>query len=165
MEETRSPRALRILYGALVGAVALAGLVVIVDWAKQGDKLPGGSVPVTGRVVAEEPGFSGSLAIVEVAYEAGGKERRARLPVPGSQAHPAEPTYQPGDPIALKVSRTNPERVQHANCQSADAVHLPIGLGVLAAVVLSTPLCFRGPRRRLQEAVAGNLRNGGGRGI
>ena len=162
---TRS-RLLRAAYTVVVAAVALFGLVVIVDWGRQGDKLPGGGVPITGRVVAEQPGFAGALAIVEVAYEAGGKERRARLPVRGSDEHPTEPTYQPGDTIALMVSRTNPERVQHADWNTgATSVRIPIGLVALAAAGLITPLAFRGPRHRLQEAVTGALRSGGGRGI
>ena len=165
MEEPTTPRWLRLFYGAIVGAVSLGGLVVIVDWARQGDELPGGAVPVTGRVVEEQPGFGGALAIVEVTYEAGGKERRARLPVPGSAEHPAEPTYSPGQAIALKVSRTNPERVQQANWTSGGAPHIPIGFVALAAVALITPLAFPKARLRLQEAVAGTLRNGGGRGI
>jgi hypothetical protein len=166
VEETGTPRVLRILYGLVVGAVALGGLVVIVDWAGRGDELPGGGVPVTGRVVEEQPGFGGALAIVEVAYEAGGKARRARLPIPGSDAHPTEPTYEPGDTIALLVSRTNPERVHHANWDSgATSAPIPIGLVVLGAVAILTPLAFPKARLRLQEAVAGTLRNGGGRGI
>ena len=101
-----------------------------------------------------------------MAYEAGGKARRARLPVPGSDAHPTEPTYEPGDTIALLVSRTNPERVHHANWDSgATSAPIPIALVVLAAVVLLTPLAFPGLRHRLHEAAAGTLRNGGGRGI
>ena len=59
----------------VVALVALGGLVTIVEWAHRGGELPGGGMPVTGRVIQEEPGFSGSLAIVEVAYDAGGKER------------------------------------------------------------------------------------------
>lgn len=41
-------------------------------------------MPVTGRVIQEEPGLSGSLAIVEVTDAAGAKKRPARLPVAGS---------------------------------------------------------------------------------
>src|SRR5437870_9139883 len=108
MEDGRPPRALRILYAVVVVAVAAGGLLTIVDWARRGDELPGGAVPVTGRVVEERPGFTGALAIVEVAYDAGGKERRARLPVPGSDENPQLKTFEPGDPIALLVSRTNP---------------------------------------------------------
>ena len=104
MEDGRPPRALRILYAVVVVAVAAGGLLTIVDWARRGDELPGGAVPVTGRVVEERPGFTGALAIVEVAYDAGGKERRARLPVPGSDENPQLKTFEPGDPIALLVS-------------------------------------------------------------
>ena len=166
MDDGRPRPVLRIVYGVAVAAVALAGLVVIVDWARRGNELPGGGVPITGRVVKEEPGFGGALAIVEVAYDAGGKERRARLPVRGSDEHPNDPTYRPGDTIALVVSRTNPERVQHANWDSNTApAHIPGWLVALAAAGIITPLLLPGPRRRLQEAVAGALRSGGGRGI
>ncbi|HKY76294.1 MAG TPA: hypothetical protein VJS45_09150, partial [Acidimicrobiia bacterium] len=78
MEEAGGNRAWRILYGVVLALVALGGLVTIIDWSGRGNELPGGGTRVTGRVIEEQPGFSGSLAIVEVAYEAGGKERRAR---------------------------------------------------------------------------------------
>jgi hypothetical protein len=159
-------RGLRILYVAVVGLVALGGVVVIVDWGRRGDQLPGGGVAVTGRVVEEQPGFAGALAIVEVAYEAGGKERRARLPVRGSDEHPNEPTYRPGDPVALLVSRTDPDRVQHANWSSDHAATgVPGWVLALAAAGIIAPLILPGPRRRLQEAIAGALKGGGGRGI
>jgi hypothetical protein len=161
---TRS-RFLRLLYGAVVGLVALGGAVAIVDWSHQGG-LPGGGVPVTGRVIEERPGFAGTMAIVEVAYEAGGRERTARVPVPGSNEHPQERTYDPGDPFALLVSRTDPERVQPAGWDSAtSAPRIPGWLVVGAAAGLITPLVLRGPRRRLQAAVEGALKGGGGRGI
>ncbi|MEW6477620.1 MAG: DUF3592 domain-containing protein [Actinomycetota bacterium] len=166
MEGDGRRRTLRLLYGIVLGLVAVGGLVTIVDWARRGHELPGGGVPVTGRVVEEQPGFSGALAIVEVAYDAGGKERRARLPVPGSDQHPNEPTYRPGDAIPLLVSRTDPERVHHANWDSGTArAPIPGWLLALAAVGIITPLVLRGPRRRLQEAITGALKGGGGRGI
>ena len=144
----------------------LGGLVTIVDWAGRGDELPGGGVPVTGRVIEEQPGFGGALAIVEVAYDAGGKERRARLPVEGSAEHPQEPTYRPGDTIALLVSRTDPERVHHANWRSDTPPSPAVGwLAVLAAGAVVVALALPGAGRRLQEALAGALKSGGGRGI
>ncbi|HKY78071.1 MAG TPA: hypothetical protein VJS45_18190, partial [Acidimicrobiia bacterium] len=128
--------------------------------------LPGGGTPVTGRVIEEQPGFSGSLAIVEVAYEAGGKERRARLPVQGSADDPLEPTYLPGDTIALLVSRTNPERVHHANWNSdTPASPIPGWLWAVAAAGVIGALALKSVGHRLQSAVAGALKNGGGRGI
>jgi hypothetical protein len=166
MGDGRPRPRLRILYGLVVGAIALGGLGTIVDWAQRGHELPGGGVPVTGRVVKEEPGFAGALALVEVAYEAGGKERRARLPVKGSDEHPNDPTYRPGDTIALMVSRTNPERVQHANWDSgAPPPGVPGWLVALAAAGVFAPLVLPGPRRRLQQAITGALKGGGGRGI
>jgi hypothetical protein len=155
MEEGGRPRGLRILYVVVVGGIALGGLWTIVDWARRGHELPGGGVPVTGRVIEEQPGFSGSLAIVEVAYEAGGKERRARLPVQGSDAHPTEPTYRPGDTLPLLVSRTNPERVQHADWNpQATSTNIPGWVVGLAAAGVIAPLLLPGPRRRLHEAIA-----------
>jgi hypothetical protein len=140
----------------VVGAVAVGGLVTIVDWARRGGELPGGGVPVTGRVVEERPGFGGALAIVEVAYDAGGKERRARLPVAGSNEHPQEPTYRPGDPVALLVSRTDPDRVQHANWRSDTPVSaIPGWLVALAAAAILAALVLPGAGRRLQSALAG----------
>jgi hypothetical protein len=166
MGDGRPRPRLRILYGLVVGAIALGGLMTIVDWGRRGNELPGGGVAVTGRVVAEEPGFGGALALVEVAYDAGGKERRARLPVKGSDEHPSEPTYGPGDTIALLVSRTNPERVQHANWDSgARPTDFPGWLVAVAAAGVIAPLVLPGPRRRLQEAITGALKGGGGRGI
>ncbi len=159
-------RALGILYWVVVAAVAAFGLATIVDWARRGNDLQGGGIPVTGRVVEEQPGFGGALALVEVAYEAGGKERRARLPVPGSNEHPNDPTYQPGDSIPLLVSRDNPERVHHADWDSdSPPAHIPGWLVAVAAVGIIAPLVLRGPRRRLQEAITGALKIGGGRGI
>ena len=147
--------ALRILYGVVLTVVALGGLFTIVDWARRGNQLPGGGVPVTGRVVQEQPGFGGALAIVEVAYDAGGRERRARLAVPGSDEDPNDPTYQPGDSIALMVSRTDPERVSHASWASnAASTRIPGWLVVLAAAGVITPLLLPGARRRLDEAIA-----------
>jgi hypothetical protein len=98
--------ALGVLYGAVLTVVVLGGVFAIVDWARRGNDLPGGAVPVTGRVVQEEPGFAGARAIVEVSYEAGRKERRARLSVQDGDGDPNEPRYRPGDAISLKVSRT-----------------------------------------------------------
>jgi hypothetical protein len=165
-DDGEGPGALRILYWVVVGLVALGGLVVIVDWARQGDDLQGGAVPVTGRVIAETPGFGGALALVDVAYEAGGKERRARLPIPGSDEHPNDPTYRPGDSIALKVARDNPERVQHADWDSGAAPsNIPGWLVAVAAAAIIAPLVLGGPRRRLQEAVERAFKSGGGRGI
>jgi hypothetical protein len=155
MQEGRSRPLLRIVYGVVVATIALGGLVTIVDWGRRGNELPGGGVPVTGRVVVEEPGFGGALALVEVAYEAGGKERRARLPVRGSDLHPNDPTYRPGDTIALTVSRTDPERVQHANWDSGTApTHVPGWLVALAAAGVTAPLAIPGARRRLQAAMS-----------
>jgi hypothetical protein len=148
-------RLLRVAYAVVIGAVALGGLVTIVEWARQGIELPGGGVPVTGRVIEEQPGFSGALAIVEVAYDAGGKERRARLPVAGSTEHPQEPTYHPGDPVPLLVSRTNPDRVQHANWQSDTRPTIPAWLVAVAAAAFIGALALPGVGRRLQ-AVIGN---------
>ena len=166
MEDGGPPRALRILYAVVVGAVAAFGLFILVDWAVRGDELPGGGVPVTGRVIEEQPGFAGALALVEVSYEAGGKERRARLPVAGSDRDPQLRTFLPGDPIALLVSRTNPERV-HQVGWGADTPRtgIPIWLLAVVAAGLVAPLVLPGPRRRLQAALAGALKNGGGRGI
>src|SRR5947209_200860 len=118
MGDWRAPPALRIIYAVVMTAVAVGGIFIIVDWARRGADLPGGGVPVTGRVVEERPGFTGALAIVEVAYEAGGRERRARLPVAGSDDNPQVRTFEPGDPIALLVSRTNPDRVQQVGWRS-----------------------------------------------
>lgn len=166
MNEGGPRRGLGLLYWAVVGVVALGGLVVIVDWARQGDKLKGGGVPVAGTVIEEVPGFAGALAIVEVAYEAGGKARRARLPVAGSDEHPNDPTYRPGDTIPLLVSRADPERVQHADWDSdTPPAHIPGWVVAAAAVGIVLPLILPGPRRRLQEAITGALRIGGGRGI
>ena len=166
MNEAGRARALRMLYGLVVGAVALGGLVTIVEWAHRGGELPGGGMPVTGRVIREEPGFSGSLAIVEVAYVAGGGERRAPPPVAGSNEHPQEPTYRPGDTIALLVSRENPERVQRADWGSdTPRSTIPGWLLALGAVGLIAALATPGVGRRLQSAVTGALKNGGGRGI
>ena len=131
MEEAGPHPAWRIAYGAVIALVALGGLVTIVEWANRGGELPGGGMPVTGRVIAEEPGFSGSLAMVEVAYDAAGKERRARLVVAGSDEQPQEPTYRPGDTIALLVARENPGRVQHASWNS-DTPNAPIPGWVVA---------------------------------
>jgi hypothetical protein len=158
---------LRGLYAVVLGAVAVGGLTVIVDWARRGGELPGGAVPVTGRVLAERPSISGSLAMVDVAYEAGGKERRARLAVPGSDEDPGEATYRPGDPIPLVVSRANPDRVQHAswNSGAAPATGIPGWLVAGAALVVLAPLLLPGPRRRLQAAAEVALKSGGGRGI
>ena len=152
MEEAGPHPAWRILYGVVVALVALGGLVTIVQWANRGGELPGGGMPVTGRVIQEEPGFSGSLAIVEVAYDAGGKERRARLPVAGSNEQPQEATYRPGDTIALLVARENPERVQQANWNS-DTPNSPIPGRVLAlgAVGLMAALVARALRNWRRE--------------
>ena len=166
VEGWRPPRALRILYAVVLGAVAAGGLVTIVDFARRGDELPGGAVPVTGRVVEERPGFAGALAIVEVAYQAGGKERRARLPIAGSNEHPQERTYAPGDMIELLVSRTKPDRVHQVGWNSdTPSTSVPGWLLALAAAGLVAPLVLPKPRRRLQEALAGALKRGGGRGI
>lgn len=155
MGDREPSRALRLVYGVVLTVVALGGLVTIVDWARRGHELPGGAVPVTGRVVGEEPGFAGASAIVEVAYDAGGKERRARLAVSGGDEDPTDPTYKAGDTIALKVSRTDPDRVQHANWDSGTApTSIPGWLVVLAAAVLITPLLLPSARRRLDEATA-----------
>jgi hypothetical protein len=166
MEDGRPPRVLRIVYAVVVVAVALAGVMIIADWARRGDELPGGGVPVTGRVIEERPGFTGALAIVEVAYQAGGKDRTARLPVPGSDQHPDVRTYEAGDPIALLVSRTNPDRVQQADWNSGTR-HAPANgwLVAFGAAVLIAPILLPGPRRRLQAALPGALKTGGGRGI
>jgi hypothetical protein len=154
VEGREPPRALRILYGVVIAAVAVFGLVTIVDYAQRGDELPGGSDRVTGRVVEERPGFAGALAIVEVAYEAGGRERRARIPVAGSNDHPTEPTYQPGDRIDLLVSRTKPDRVQQVGWNSdTPTTAIPPWLLALAAAGLIAPLVLAKPRRRLQEAL------------
>ena len=131
MEEAGPHPAWRIAYGAVIALVALGGLVTIVEWSQRGGELPGGGMPVTGRVIQEEPGFSGSVPIVEVAYDAGGKARRARLPVAGSDEQPGEPFYRPGDNVALLVSREDPGRVQHANWNS-DTPNAPIPGWVLA---------------------------------
>lgn len=131
VEEAGPHPAWRILYGAVIALVALGGLVTIVEWAQRGGELPGGGMPVTGRVIQEEPGFSGSLAIVEVAYDAGGKARRARLPVAGSDEQPGEPMYRAGDTVALLVSREDPGRVQHASWNSGTP-NAPIPGWVLA---------------------------------
>ncbi len=167
MEEGGARRALRIGYAVGLAVVAAGGLLLIVDWAARGDELPGGGVPVTGRVVEEQPGFAGTLAIVEVAYEAGGRERRARLPVAGSDLDPQVPTFEPGDPIALLVSRTDPDRVRQHGFDSGGEGEpaIPVWLIGLAGVFLIAPLALRGPRQRLQTALARALNNGGGRGI
>ena len=166
MEDGVPPRALRILYVIVLVAVAAGGILTIVDWARRGDELPGGAVPVTGRVVEERPGFTGALAIVEVAYEAGGRERRARLPVAGSDENPQVRTFEAGDPIALLVSRTNPDRVQQVGWRSAaPRSRIPGWLLALGAAVLIAPLVLPGPRRRIQAALSGALKTGGGRGI
>ena len=166
MEDGVPPRALRILYVIVLVAVAAGGILTIVDWARRGDELPGGAVSVTGRVIEERPGFTGALAIVEVAYDAGGKERRARLPVPGSDENPQLKTFEPGDPIALLVSRTNPDRVQQVGWGAhTPRSHLPGWLLALAVAGLLAPLLLPGPRCRLQAALPGALKTGGGRGI
>jgi hypothetical protein len=154
------------LYVVVVAAVAVAGVVIIVDWARRGDELPGGGVPVTGRVIEERAGFTGALAIVEVAYQAGGKERRARLPVPGSDQRPDVKTFEPGDPIALVVSRSNPDRVQQAGWNSgARRGPAPSGWLIgLGAAGLLAPILLPGPRRRLQAALPGALKTGTGGG-
>jgi hypothetical protein len=154
MEDGRTPRALRILYWVVIAAVTAFGLVTIVDYAQRGDELPGGSVTVTGRVVEERPGFAGALAVVEVAYEAGGKQRTARIFVAGSNDHPTEPTYHPGDRFDLLVSRTKPDRVQQVGWNSdTPTTAIPPWLLALAAAGLIAPLVLAKPRRRLQEAL------------
>ena len=166
VEDGVPPRALRILYVIVVVAVAAGGVLTIVDWARRGDELPGGAVPVTGRVIDERPGFTGALAIVEVTYEAGGRQRRARLPVAGSDENPQVRTFEAGDPIALLVSRTNPDRVQQAGWRSdAPRTRIPGWVLALGAAVLIAPLLLPGPRRRIQAALPGALKTGGGRGI
>jgi hypothetical protein len=162
----RAPLALRTLYLVVVAAVAAGGVLAIVDWGRRGNQLPGGGVPVTGRVIEERPGFTGAPAIVEVAYQAAGKERRARLPVAGSAGNPQVVTFQPGDAIALLVSRTNPDRVQQVGWDSGPSGSAGRGwLLLLGAAGLLTPLLLPGPRRRLQTAVPRSLKTGGGRGI
>lgn len=167
MEDDGSPRwALRAVYAVVVAAVAAVGVVTITDWARHGADLPGGAVPVTGRVIEERPGFTGALAIVEVAYEAGGRERRARLPVAGSDDNPGLRTFEPGDPIALVVSRANPDRVQQAGWDTGSRrSSVPGWLLALMAVGILAPIALPGPRRRLQAALPGALKLGGGRGI
>ena len=162
----QAPRALRILYAVVMAAVLGVGLLAMIDWGRRGNQLPGGGVPVTGRVVEEQPGFTGAPALVEVAYQAGGKERRARLPVSGSADNPQVLTYEPGDPIALLVSRTNPDRVQQQGWDSGPSGSSTRGwLFLLGAAGLVTPLLLPGPRRRLQAALPQALKSGGGRGI
>jgi hypothetical protein len=154
-------RALRILYVVVVATVASAGLLAIVDWGRRGNELPGGALAVNGRVVEEQPGFTGAPAIVEVAYQAGGKERRARLPVAGSADNPQFRTFEPGDAIALLVSRTNPDRVRQVGWDPGPTGSSLRGwLFLLAAAGLLTPLLLPGPRRRLQAALPGALRSG-----
>ncbi len=166
MEDWQPPRALRILYVVVVVAVAAGGVLTIADWARRGDELPGGAVPVTGRVVEERPGFTGALAIVEVTYQAGGRERRARLPVAGSDENPQLRTFEPGDPIALLVSRTNPDRVQQVGWGSdTPRSRIPGWLLAVGAAALIAPFLLPGPRRRIQAALQGALKTGGGRGI
>ncbi|MDQ1500055.1 MAG: hypothetical protein QOI86_3395 [Actinomycetota bacterium] len=166
MEDGVPPIAVRIAYAVVVMTVAAAGLLTVVDWAKRGDELPGGGVPVTGRVVEERPGFTGALSIVEVAYEAGGREHRARLPVAGSDDNPGVRTFEPGDPIALLVSRTNPDRVHQLGWGSnTPRSRVPLWLLAVAGAGLIAPLLLPGPRRRIQAALPGALKTGGGRGI
>ena len=155
-------RLLRVVYAVVIGAVALGGLVTIVEWARQGDELPGGGVPVAGRVIEEQPGFGGALAIVEVAYDAGGKERRARLPVAGSAEHPQQPTYRPGDPIDLLVSRTDPGRVRHANWRSDTPPPLSGWVALAVAVAILAALAVPGVGSRLQSAFSEVGRDRGG---
>src|SRR5947209_13636484 len=159
MGDWRAPPALRIIYAVVMTAVAVGGIFIIVDWARRGADLPGGAVSVTGRVIEERPGFTGALAIVEVAYDAGGKERRARLPVAGSDEDPQVRTFEPGDPIALMVSRTNPDRVQQAGWDTGTRRSpIPGWLLAVGAVVLLAPIFLPGPRRRLQAALPGALK-------
>src|SRR5881227_613513 len=149
MGDWRAPPALRIIYAVVMTAVAVGGIFIIVDWARRGADLPGGGVAVTGRVIEARPGFTGALSIVEVAYEAGGKERRARLPVAGSDENPQVKTFAPGDPIALLVSRTNPDRVEQVGWGSATPrSRIPGWLLVVGAAGLLAPLVLPGPRRR-----------------
>src|SRR5947209_8556751 len=166
MGDWRAPPALRIIYAVVMTAVAVGGIFIIVDWARRGADLPGGGVPVTGRVIEERPGFTGALAIVEVAYEVGGKERRARLPVAGSDVNPQVRTFEPGDPIALVVSRTKPDRVHMAGWDPGPrSSPAAAWLLVPIAAVLIAPILLPGPRRQLQAALPGPLKIGGGRGI
>jgi hypothetical protein len=166
VEDWRPSRTLRIAYAVVVVAVAAGGVLIIVDWARRGDELPGGGVPVTGRVIEERPGFTGALSIVEVAYEADGRQRRARLPVASSDEDPTVKTFEPGDPIALLVSRANPDRVQQVGWGAATPrTHIPAWLLAVGAAVLIAPLMLPGPRRRIQAALPGALKTGGGRGI
>ena len=163
VEEVGRRSAWRILYGVVVALVALGGLVTIVEWAQRGGELPGGGMPVTGRVVEEVPGFSGSLAIVEVAYEAEGKARRARLPVTGSGEHPQEPTYRPGDTIDLLVARDDPQRVQQADWDpDTPGSPIPGWVWALAAIGIVGALALPGVGRRLQAAMAELGSNGPG---
>lgn len=157
----RAGRTLRILYVVVLTAVAVVGLLAMVDWGRRGNQLPGGGVPITGRVIAERPGFTGAPAIVEVAYQAGGKERRARLPVAGSADNPQVMTYEPGDSIDLLVSRTNPDRVQQVGFDPGPSGSSTRGwLFLLGAAGLLTPLLLPGPRRRLQAALPNTLKSG-----
>jgi hypothetical protein len=131
---------------------------------REGGRLPGGAMPVTGTVVVEHPGFAGTLDIIEVTYEAGGRLRRARLPVEASgNRRSVEPVYQPGDHVALLVSRDDPERVVRPGGPTAGATK-PVSGGFLVAgaVVLVAMLASPAVRHRFGGG-AGN--SGGGRGI
>ena len=143
--------------------------IILVDWGGAGRRAARRAAsPATGRVIKEEPGFAGAVpAMVEVADQAAGKERRARLP--GGRQRPRPPAsrrFCPATLIALLVSRTNPERgaAGRLGCGHAPLrrPHLAGGGGRRGA---RRPDGLSGPRRRLQAALAEALKNGGGRGI
>ena len=88
------------------------------------------------------------------------------LPVAGSDDNPGVRTFEPGDPIALMVSRANPDRVQQAGWDTGrHPSPIPGWLLALGVAGLLAPVLLPGPRRRLQAALPGALKIGGGRGI
>ena len=155
----------RLVYGAVIGLIAAGGLFAIVELGREGGKLPGGGVPVMGTVVVEHPGLSGTLDMIEVTYEAGGRLRHARLPVEGTaERRPAEPVFEPGDNVALLVSRDDPERVvRPGGPQTGASPSVPGGFLAAGGVVLLAVLLSPAVRQRLGGKAGGEP--GGGRGI
>ena len=113
VEDWRPSRTLRIAYAVVVVAVALGGVLIIADWARAGRRA------ARRRGARHRPGHRGTARLHRSAvHRRGGLRGRrhgnagpaCRWPV--ATKTPTVRTFEPGDPIALLVSRTNPDRVQ-----------------------------------------------------